>query len=57
MDVNLLGQLPTSQVDLARLDEDHQRRLYDAVHLEMRYYALDRTVTIRVTIAAETIPP
>jgi hypothetical protein len=56
MDVNLLDQLPTSQIDLARLDEDHQRWLYDAFHLEMRYHALDRTVTIRVTITAETLP-
>ena len=44
------------QVDLLRLDEDHQRRVFDAFHLEMRYNALDRTLKIRVTITGDTAP-
>src|SRR5947199_289016 len=56
MDPSLLDQLPISQIDLTRLKEDHQRRLYDAFHLEMRDHAPDRRITIRVTITAATLP-
>jgi hypothetical protein len=56
VDVHLLDLLPMEQVDLLRLDEDHQRRVFDAFHLEMRYNALDRTLKIRVTITGDTAP-
>jgi hypothetical protein len=56
IDVDLLDCLPQGNIDLSRLPEDQQRRIYDAFHLELRYNALNREVTIRVSITADTAP-
>src|SRR5262249_30287609 len=56
VDVDLLDMLPQGRVDLNRLSEDQQRRIYDAFHLELRYNAPRRDVTIRVSITGETAP-
>ena len=56
IDINLLDHLPTEDVDLGRLPEDQQRRIYDAFHLEMRYNALTNGLTIRITVTGDTVP-
>jgi site-specific DNA recombinase len=55
-DVDLLDLLPQGRINLDRLPEDQQRRIYDAFHLELRYNAHRRDVTIRVSITGETAP-
>ncbi len=56
VDIDLLDLLPEEQVDLARLPEDQQRRIYDAFHLDIRYNAITKEVAIRVTITGDTAP-
>ena len=56
IDLDLLDYLPQGHIDLSRLPEDQQRRIYDAFHLVLRYNALNREVTIRVSITADTAP-
>lgn len=56
VDLDLLDYLPQGRIDLNRLPEDQQRRIYDAFHLELRYNALNREVSIRVSITGETAP-
>ncbi|UWZ39766.1 hypothetical protein Drose_17005 [Dactylosporangium roseum] len=56
VDLDLLDVLPQGRVDLNRLPEEQQRRIYDAFHLELRYNAHRREVTIRVSITGETAP-
>jgi site-specific DNA recombinase len=55
-DLDLLDWLPEGNVHLDRLPEEAQRQIYDAFHLELRYNALNREVTIRVLITGETAP-
>ncbi|MBI1758793.1 MAG: recombinase family protein [Actinobacteria bacterium] len=56
VDLDLLDLLPTDQIDPTRLPEDHQRRLYDAFHLDLRYNAHTRELRIRATITRDTAP-
>jgi site-specific DNA recombinase len=55
-DLGLLDWLPQGHIDLSSLPDDQQRRIYDAFHLELRYNALTREVSIRVSITGETAP-
>jgi site-specific DNA recombinase len=55
-DLELFDAIPAAAIDITRLPEDKQRRLYDAFHLEVRYHAPRNEVTLRVTIDAETAP-
>ena len=50
----LLESVPQTNIDVSRLPEDRQRRLFDAFHLELRYHELTRQLEIRVTIAGDT---
>jgi hypothetical protein len=52
--LHLLDALPQAAIDLTRLPEDHQRELYDAFHLQIRYNALTYEVILRVTVDADT---
>jgi hypothetical protein len=54
VDLSLLEAIPQENIDLARLPEDQQRRLYDAFHLELRYNDRTREFGLRVTITGET---
>lgn len=54
VDPTLLEAIPQEHIDLARLPEDQQRRLYDAFHLELRYNDLTRELGLRVTITGQT---
>jgi hypothetical protein len=56
VDIDVLDVLPEEEIDLIRLPEDQQRRIYDAFHLDMRYNAITREVSIRVTITGDTAP-
>jgi hypothetical protein len=56
VNLDLLDILPQEQIDLTRMPEPEQRRLYDAFHLDLRYHATRKEVTIRVTITGETAP-
>ena len=47
---------PPGAIDITRLPEDHQRELYDAFHLRIRYNALTYEIIIRVTLDADTAP-
>jgi hypothetical protein len=53
-DLSLLDMVPQAHVDLCRLPEDRQRRVYDAFHLELRYNDLTSELDIRVTITGDT---
>jgi hypothetical protein len=55
VDLSLLEAIPQDDIDLARLPEDQQRRLYDAFHLEIRYNDLTRELDLRVTITGDTV--
>jgi hypothetical protein len=55
-DLKLLDAIPAAAIEITRLPEDQQRRLYDAFHLEIRYHAPRNDVTLQVTIDAETAP-
>jgi hypothetical protein len=54
VDLSLLEAIPQENIDLARLPEDQQRRLYDTFHLELRYNDRTREFGLRVTITGET---
>jgi 2-polyprenyl-6-methoxyphenol hydroxylase-like FAD-dependent oxidoreductase len=56
----VLDRLRQGDIDVRRLPEDHQRALYDAFHLELRYNSVHQQFTIRVTVtgdAASAIAP
>jgi hypothetical protein len=36
-DIDLLDAMPAAAIDVTGLPDERQRRLYDAVHLEIRY--------------------
>jgi hypothetical protein len=55
-DLGLLDWLPQGHIDLSSLPDDQQRRIYDAFHLGLRYNALTREVSIRVSITGDTAP-
>jgi hypothetical protein len=54
-DPALLDALPVLPVDLARVPEELQRRLYDAFQLQITYHRPQRELTLRVTIAADAV--
>jgi site-specific DNA recombinase len=43
-------------LDVTRLPEDHQRRVYDAFHVEVRYHPPAEEIYLRATIDGETAP-
>jgi site-specific DNA recombinase len=51
---DLLDQIPKIKLDVTALPEDHQRQLYDAFHLQIRYDAHRHELTLRVTLDADT---
>jgi site-specific DNA recombinase len=55
-DLTLFDALPQTAIDLTQLPEDDQRELYNAFGLEIRYNALRREVTLRVSLDGETAP-
>jgi hypothetical protein len=55
INTNLVEELPTVQFDLLQLPEEHQRRLFDAFQLELRYNRHLHQLTLRVTVRADTI--
>ncbi len=55
VDLSLLEKIPQSTINLARLPEDKQRRLYDAFHLELCYNHINGELNLRVTITADTV--
>ena len=55
-DIDLLETVPVGVADLTRLPEDHQRRLFDAFHLEVRYNALAGEIILRASVHADTAP-
>ncbi len=54
VDLSLLDVLPQANIDLGRLPEERQRRIYDAFHLELRYNDLTTELDLRVTITGDT---
>jgi site-specific DNA recombinase len=54
VDLSLLDTVPTANIDVGRLPEERQRRLYDAFHLELRYNDLTGELDLRVTITGDT---
>ena len=52
--LSLLDTVPHANINLDRLPEERQRRLYDAFHLELRYNDLTSELDLRVTITGET---
>jgi len=54
VDLSLLDTVPQPNIDLDRLPEERQRRLYDAFHLELRYNDLTSELELRVTITGDT---
>jgi hypothetical protein len=53
VNIGVLDLVPQQNIDLRRLPEDQQRRLYDAFHLELRYNSVRKELVIRVTVTAE----
>jgi len=47
--------VPVTEFDLFDLPEEHQRRLFDAFHLELRYNRFLHQLTAKVTLYAEIV--
>jgi hypothetical protein len=54
--VNVLDDIPHCDIDLTRLPDDQQRRIYDAFHLEIRYNIVRNEAIIRVTVTSGIAP-
>jgi site-specific DNA recombinase len=54
--IDVLDQLPHIAARLDKLPDDRARRLYDAMQLEVRYNCHQHEVTLRVTVAPDTMP-
>jgi hypothetical protein len=52
---DLIDRLPQVAFDLGALPEAHQRRLFDAFQLELRYNRIRHELTIRVTVRGDMI--
>jgi site-specific DNA recombinase len=52
----VLDDIPQCDIDITRLPDDQQRRIYDAFHLELCYNALRNEATIRVTVTSGFAP-
>ena len=55
VDLSLLDEIPQTHIDLARLPEDRQRRVYDAFHLELAFNDLTSELDIRIMITGDTV--
>jgi hypothetical protein len=55
-DINVLDDIPQCDIDLTRLPDDQQRRIYDAFHLEIRYNTVRNEAIIRVTVTSGIAP-
>jgi site-specific DNA recombinase len=55
-DITVLDDIPHCDIDITRLPDDQQRRIYDAFHLELRYNTVRNEATIRVTVTSGTAP-
>jgi hypothetical protein len=53
-DIDVLDDIPRRNIDIARLPDDQQRRIYDAFRLELRYNAVRNEAIIRVTVTSGT---
>jgi site-specific DNA recombinase len=49
-DLDVLADVPQCDIELRRLSDEQQRRIYDAFHLELRFNTLRNEATIRVTV-------
>lgn len=56
LDLSIFDQLPQAAVKVHELPEAGLRRLYDAVHLELRYHPNRRDLVIKASISSETLP-
>src|SRR6185369_5452371 len=54
---DLIDQLPEIDFDLGQLPEAHQRRLFDAFQLELRYNKIHHQLTIRATVRGDMVEP